>query len=84
MHLVFQAKIAVVAVQEDDKNKNRRNVNTKIFHCAMSICLIRNLEQKGTLNREPIEENFDDLADSSGKRGNKPETKEHSEALRSA
>lgn len=37
-----------------------------------------------TLNREPIDENFDDLAESSGKGGNKPETKEHLDALRSA
>lgn len=37
------------------------------------------LEKKLTLNREPIEENFDDLEDSSGKGGNKPDTKEHVE-----
>ena len=43
-----------------------------------------NIEESQTLNREPIEENFDDLEDSSGKGGNKPETKEHLEALKSS
>ena len=37
-----------------------------------------------TLNREPIEENFDCLEDSSAKGGNKPDTKEHLEAPKSA
>jgi len=36
------------------------------------------------LNREPIEENFDDLDESSAEGGNKPATKEHFEALKSA
>jgi hypothetical protein len=37
-----------------------------------------------TLNREPIEENFDDLEESSGRGGNKLETKEHLDALSNA
>lgn len=37
-----------------------------------------------TLNRVPIEENFDDLEDSSDEVGNKLATKEHLEALNSA
>lgn len=41
-------------------------------------------EEYNTLNLEPIDENFDDFDDSSAKSGNSPETKEHSEALKSA
>lgn len=37
-----------------------------------------------TLNRVPIEENFDDLEDSSDEVGNKLATKEQLEALKSA
>jgi len=37
-----------------------------------------------TLNRAPIEENFDDLDDSSVERGNKFATKGHFEALKRA
>jgi len=36
--------------------------------------------KKTTLNREPIEENFDCLDDSSGEGGNNPDTKGHLEA----
>ena len=42
---------------------------------ALHICI----QQKHTLNREPIDDNFDDLEDSSAKGGNRPETKEHLE-----
>lgn len=41
-------------------------------------------KQFHTLNLEPIEENFDCLEDSSFDIGNRPETKEHSEALKRA
>lgn len=41
-------------------------------------------EEYNTLKLEPIDENLDDLDDSSAKGGNRPETKEHSEALKSA
>ena len=41
-------------------------------------------EKSPTLNREPIEENFDLLDDSSGEGRNKPDTKGHVEAYRSA
>ena len=51
---------------------------------AYSLNQPKILKQKQTLNREPIEENFDDFEDSSGKGGNKPDTKEHSEVLKSA
>lgn len=34
-----------------------------------------------TLKRDPMEENFEDLDDSSGRAGNKPATKEHFEAV---
>lgn len=37
-----------------------------------------------TLKREPIDENFEDLDDSSANGGNKHDTKEHLEALKSA
>ena len=37
-----------------------------------------------TLNCEPIEDNFDCLEYSSDESGNKPDTKEHLEALKSA
>lgn len=54
----------------------------------MGACLLsrdREMEcGENTLNRVPIEENFDDLADSSDEVGNKLATNEHSEALKSA
>lgn len=37
-----------------------------------------------TLNREPIDENFDVFDDSSGRGGNKSLMKEHLESLKSA
>ena len=37
-----------------------------------------------TLNREPIEEKFDDLDESSAEGGNNPTTNEHLDALKSA
>jgi len=49
------------------------------------IFLWKRKEKKSpTLNREPIEENFDLLDDSSGEGTNKPDTKGHLEAYRSA
>jgi len=41
-------------------------------------------ENYQTLKREPIEQNSDDLDESSAEGGNKPATKEHPEALKSA
>jgi hypothetical protein len=41
-------------------------------------------ENYETLNCEPIEENFDALNESPAEGGNKPTTKEHLEALKSA
>lgn len=49
--------------------------NTGRIYTALQIWI----QQIHTLNREPIDENFDDLEDSSAKGGNKPETKEHLE-----
>lgn len=46
--------------------------------------MIMSNKQKHTLNREPIEENFDDLDDSSDRGGNRPDTKEQFEAVKSA
>lgn len=48
--------------------------------CSFEYFRVHEIE--GTLNREPIEENFDDLEDSSGKGGKRPETKEQLEAER--
>lgn len=45
----------------------------------------KDLRQRGqTLKPVAIEENFEDLVDSSGERGNKLATKAHLEALRSS
>ena len=45
---------------------------------------IPNGELYQTLKREPIDENFEDLDDSSANGGNKHDTKEHLEAPKSA
>lgn len=37
-----------------------------------------------TLKRDPIDENFDDFEDSSGRGGNRPATNEHLEAVNKA
>lgn len=42
------------------------------------------IKLRRTLNPVPMEENFEDLEDSSGKGGNKLATKAHFEAFRSA
>lgn len=57
--------------------------------CSQSKQINKSFALKGllvsqTLNREPIEENFDVLDESSTKEVNKPETKEQFEALKSA
>lgn len=51
----------------------------KIYE-AYNLPLTCKVQQKQTLKREPIDENFVDLEDSSGEGGNKLETKEHWEA----
>lgn len=71
---MFQAMLAIVAAF---KYKIRMKQEKGKF--ASDICILRR-----TLNREPIDENFDDLEDSSVKGGNNPETKGHLEALRTA
>lgn len=73
----FQAIVAIVAA-----------VITKGESYSAGLCKMWSnslrKENLSTLNREPIEENFDVLEDSSAKGGNKDDTKEHLEALKSA
>lgn len=75
LYQAFQVTIAIVAAcnyMTDAQLKKKQNI------------VWINLLEYHTLNREPIDENFDDFEDSSGNGGNKPDTKEQVEALRSA
>lgn len=67
-------------------NSRLNGIHTIMTMMMMITCRICSelKDHYHTLNREPIDENFDDLDESSDKGGNRPETKGHLEALRSA
>lgn len=84
----FQAKLAIVAVQVHDQSKdsifikNSRNKNQ--INKRSKVARFTGIQNIQTLNREPMDENFDVLEDSSGSGGNKPDTNEHLDAVRRA